>query len=74
MSQNNKDKASEFFKSIKAEAETSVKEIGADNRPNILIGMATCGLAAGAMEVKIAFEETLSERKIDDFDSRAGSV
>jgi len=33
--------------------------------PCIHIGMAACGLAAGAIETKIAFEETLAERKIE---------
>ena len=65
MNQLNIDKAKKAFKSIKAEAETSVKAIEANNRPNILIGMATCGLASGAMEVKNAFEEALSEQKIE---------
>jgi NADH-quinone oxidoreductase subunit F len=65
MNRNNRDKVNEFFKAIKAESGTVAKDREEDNRPHILIGMATCGLASGAAEVKIAFEETLSERKID---------
>lgn len=33
--------------------------------PVIHIGMASCGIASGALETKIAFEETLAERKIE---------
>ncbi len=32
--------------------------------PKIHIGMATCGIASGALETKNAFEETLTERRI----------
>jgi NADH-quinone oxidoreductase subunit F len=34
-------------------------------RPRIYIGMATCGLAAGALETKQAFEETLQSLGLD---------
>ena len=33
--------------------------------PRIQIGMATCGIASGALETKNAFEEVLAERKIE---------
>ncbi len=33
--------------------------------PKIQIGMATCGIASGALETKRAFEEVLAERKIE---------
>ena len=33
--------------------------------PKIHIGMATCGIAAGALETKAAFEQTLKERNIE---------
>jgi NADH-quinone oxidoreductase subunit F len=39
--------------------------------PVITIGMATCGLAAGALETKAAFETILAERGIE---ARIGSV
>ncbi|UCH01262.1 MAG: NADH-quinone oxidoreductase subunit NuoF [Deltaproteobacteria bacterium] len=38
-----------------------------DSSQIIFIGMATCGLASGAMEVKSAFEEALSERRIQAY-------
>mgnify|MGYP000315484216 CR=1 FL=1 len=33
--------------------------------PKIHIGLATCGIAAGALETKAAFEQTLAERNIE---------
>lgn len=36
-----------------------------DTMPRIYIGMATCGLAAGAAETKTAFEEVLAEQHIE---------
>ena len=65
MDQNSKEKSNKVFASIKAEAERRFKEMKGDDRQNIFIGMATCGRASGAMEVKAAFEEALSERKIN---------
>ena len=65
MNQNSKEKLNEVFASIRKDAERRFKEMKGDNSRNIFIGMATCGLASGAIEVKAAFEEALSERKID---------
>jgi len=55
----------EAFASIKTEAEKRFKKIKGDSNQNIFIGMATCGLASGAIEVKRAFEEALTEQKIN---------
>ena len=65
MNQNSREKLNEVFASIKTEADRRLKEMMGNNRQIIFIGMATCGLASGAMEVKSAFEEALSERKIN---------
>ena len=65
MNQNSKKKLTEVFASIKSEADKRFKEIKGDDDQNILIGMATCGLASGAIEVKAAFEEAIAERKIN---------
>jgi NADH-quinone oxidoreductase subunit F len=40
-----------------------IEKIGGDS-PRIFIGMATCGIAAGAVETKAAWEEVLAERHI----------
>ena len=33
--------------------------------PKIHIGMATCGIASGALDTRLAFEEAMAERGID---------
>ena len=53
------------FASIKTEAAKRMEKINSNGNQNIFIGMATCGLASGALEVKRAFEEALAEQKID---------
>ena len=65
MSNNNKKTAEEAYKIIRQDAEKHCKEINNKDRANIYIGMATCGLASGAMEAKVAFEEGLKERGIN---------
>ena len=64
MNQNSREKPDEVFAPIRTEARRRLTEMRQDSRHIIFIGMATCGLASGAMEVKCAFEEALSERKI----------
>ncbi len=65
MSNNNKKTAEEAYKIIRQDAEKHFKEINNKDRANIYIGMATCGLASGAMEAKAAFEEGLKEQGIN---------
>ena len=65
MNQKTKQELLEAFASIKTEAEKRLQKIKGDSNQNIFIGMATCGLASGAIEVKTAFEEALTEQKID---------
>lgn len=65
MSQASDKSAYEVFSPIREDAERRLGDLRSDAYPRIYIGMATCGLASGAMEVKEAFEETLKERGID---------
>ncbi len=65
MNQKSKKELREAFASIKTEAEKRFEKIKGDSNQNIFIGMATCGLASGAIEVKRAFEEALTEQKIN---------
>jgi NADH-quinone oxidoreductase subunit F len=65
MNKNSNKKVIEKFTPIQEEAKKRFKEIKAKDNKNILIGMATCGLASGALEVKAAFEEAIAERKIN---------
>ena len=53
------------YQSIRAEAEKRRKAFQDAPGPKIHIGMATCGIASGALETKDAFEQALNEYGID---------
>ena len=52
------------FDAIRAEARKRQLAFNDDPVPKIHIGMATCGIAAGALETKVAFEQALEARGI----------
>jgi NADH-quinone oxidoreductase subunit F len=56
--------ASAVFDGIKRHAETRVRELK-QNKPVIMVGAATCGRAAGAIEVLKAFKEEIAKHKLD---------
>lgn len=60
-----KEKSAQLFAAIRAEAEKRRNAYREAPVPKIHIGMATCGIASGALETKKAFEEALAERNID---------
>jgi len=53
------------FKEIQAQAKTQWGEVENSGIPRILIGTATCGRAAGALDVVEAFKHELERRKVD---------
>ena len=53
------------FRAIRQEAEKRRKAFTEAPVPKIHIGMATCGIASGALETKKAFEQALDERNIE---------
>ena len=55
----------QIFESIRQEAEQRRNAFKETPVPKIHIGMATCGIASGALETKNAFEEALAERNIE---------
>ncbi|MBW1802088.1 MAG: NADH-quinone oxidoreductase subunit NuoF [Deltaproteobacteria bacterium] len=55
----------ERFQTIREEAEKRRKAFKDAPVPKIHIGLATCGIAAGALETKKAFEEVLAERQVN---------
>lgn len=55
--------AEQTYQNLKAEAEKKMTE--SEGTTNIYIGSASCGLAAGAREVKEAFEKKLEEENIE---------
>ncbi len=64
LTETNKDKLIKKYTSIKEEANKKILNIEDASIPQIYIGMATCGLAAGAVETKASFEEILKEKNI----------
>jgi NADH-quinone oxidoreductase subunit F len=61
----NKDDLIQAFNQICGEAEARRMASLETPLPKITIGMATCGLASGALETKRSFEETLREENIE---------
>jgi NADH-quinone oxidoreductase subunit F len=65
MSPANHEKLDQVFHPIREEAKKRRKAFREAQVPKIHIGMATCGIASGALETKKAFEDTLAERNIE---------
>lgn len=61
----NEAEVKERFSALVQEAHKRRSERKEGEKPNIYIGMATCGLASGSEATRAAFKETLSERSID---------
>lgn len=55
------------FASLVEKAGRNLAEKRREDVPRITIGMATCGLAAGAAETRAAFEEVLAEQRLEAF-------
>lgn len=64
MSPNNKAELVSRYETLKAEAREQKEKFDNSELPKIHIGMATCGIAAGALETKAAFEQTLADRGV----------
>jgi len=57
-------KPSEQFASLMADAKRVYPDVQKKPIPKITIGLATCGIASGALETKQAFEEALAEQQL----------
>jgi NADH-quinone oxidoreductase subunit F len=64
MTPHNNENLDKVFAHIREEASRRLSLFKEDPVPKIYIGMATCGLASGALETRKAFEEALAEKKI----------
>jgi NADH-quinone oxidoreductase subunit F len=69
-----REKVNRRFKSLQEEAETRRKPFREAEVPKIHIGMATCGIASGALETKRAFEEALTEQQIQALIHTVGCI
>ena len=61
----NRGDLNQAFENIRKEADSRQKASAEKRLPKIFIGMATCGLASGALETKKSFEEILREEGIE---------
>jgi NADH-quinone oxidoreductase subunit F len=74
MNPGNNDRLKQAFSAIREEADRRRKAFKEATVPKIHIGMATCGIASGALETKKAFEETLAERNIEALIHTVGCI
>jgi len=70
----NHNRIDQAFKAIRTEAEKRRETFRGAKVPKIHIGMATCGIASGAIETKKAFEETLAKRNIEALIHTTGCI
>jgi NADH-quinone oxidoreductase subunit F len=66
-----KDRISRSFNTIRQDAVNRRETLRQDAAPKILIGTATCGIASGALDTQLAFEQAVSEGGLD---ARIGTV
>ena len=62
------------FEEIQKKAQSEWEALQQSEKPRILVGAATCGLAAGAEAVATALNEELARRKIDAIITRVGCI
>jgi len=74
MNPTNSDRSDQVFNAILKEAENRRETFTESPVPKIHIGMATCGIASGALETKAAFEEALAERNIEAIIHTVGCI
>jgi len=63
-----------YYSRIRQEADARRNAFASSAEPKIHIGMATCGIASGALETKKAFEEVLVERGLNAHIHRVGCI
>jgi len=65
MNPDNKETSNPQFQAIRREAHKRRDKFRNASGPRIQIGMATCGIASGALDTKLAFEQAIAQRGID---------
>ena len=68
------DKIQAAYQALADEARLQKEQFDQSPLPKIHIGMATCGIASGALETKAAFEEALKERGVEALVHTVGCV
>jgi len=65
MKAENKDQIHSLYDALRQQAEKRRNAMAQDPAPKILIGTATCGIASGALDTKLAFEQAVAEQGLD---------
>lgn len=65
MNNKNKKIAEDRYNILRQDADKGLNQLKDGDHASVYIGMATCGLASGAMDVKTAFEEALKEYSVN---------
>jgi NADH-quinone oxidoreductase subunit F len=74
MNPDDRAKVIDRFKVLQDEAETRRKRFREAEVPKIHIGMATCGIASGALETRRAFEDALAEQQVEALVHNVGCI
>ena len=67
-------KSLEELRELRAKLEKEMSARNSEGKPNIIIGMGTCGIAAGARDVLQAVLKELRKRNLDVITSQTGCI
>ena len=67
-------KSLEELRELRAKLEKEMSARNSESKPNIIIGMGTCGIAAGARDVLQAVLKELRKRNLDVITSQTGCI
>ncbi|NLM69766.1 MAG: (2Fe-2S) ferredoxin domain-containing protein [Firmicutes bacterium] len=67
-------KSLEELRKLRAELEKELAARNSEGKPKIIIGMGTCGIAAGAREILQAVLQELEKRNLDVITTQTGCI
>lgn len=67
-------KSLDELKKLKEKAQKDLRTRKTDNKPEIIIGMGTCGIAAGARKILKAIMAEINKRDLDIIVSQTGCI
>jgi len=67
-------KSLEELRELRAELEKEISARNSEGKPKIIIGMGTCGIAAGARDILQAVTQELRKRNLDVITTQTGCI
>ena len=67
-------KSLEELRELRAELEKEISARNSEGKPKIIIGMGTCGIAAGARDILQALTQELRKRNLDVITTQTGCI